>query len=62
MNDSQRDDLLSRMDERLKAIERTMGFHLKKHEDLANGNRAMRAMVAVAVISAMASLLAALVK
>lgn len=54
-------DLLVRIDERVNKLDGCMTSHLQRHERIANGNRAMFALVAVAVIAALGSLMAALV-
>ena len=55
-------DLLVRMDERLKTLTGTMVNHLRRHESIGGTNRKMLAMIVVAVIAALGSLVAALAR
>jgi len=50
------------MDERLKTLTGTMVNHLRRHESIGGTNRKMLAMIVVAVIAALGSLVAALAK
>ena len=62
MNANERDELLIRIDERVKTLNKAVTDHLTKHETMNGASRKMLAMIIVAVISAVGSLVAALAK